>query len=327
LEHTADGAAVLTSLPTPPSTLGELVQAGMRWTLWLVTPDGCRLSRAAVDRVLAGARAADALRAAVPRAWKDEAIGLALDAAAPRPSRAEVEDMIARRLGWRLPGRPEPVPLAALTVQLATQLQLLPLAAQRADLHAAYIREALGVAAAPPALLATFSATLERAWHLRWYNVHKETLWRLALDGVGQLGSCHVRVPPPPCACGAAVDTPRLHAFWDCPVAAALRAALDARLGQPVSRAQLWLLLPPAGVQQPVWDVVALAALSALEVGRRRLRSGHAPVAVPAHAVGDFWGRVRSYVALGQAPDSWSAVSPLHPFIGRSPDGRLVLNQ
>jgi hypothetical protein len=198
--------------------------------------------------------------------------------------------MLARRLGWRLPGRPEPVPLAALTVRLATQLQLLPLEAQQADLHAAYIREALGAVAAPPALLAAFHATLARVWHLRWYNVHKETLWRMALDGVGQLGSCHVRVPPPPCACGAAVGSPRLHAFWDCPVAAALREALHARLGQPVKRAQLWLLHPPAGVQQPVWDVVALAALSALEVGRRRLRSGAAPAAMPAHAVGKLLG-------------------------------------
>ena len=318
---------MLTTLPEPPATLGELVQAGMRWTLWLVRPAGSRLPRAEVDRVLAGARAADALRAAVPRDWKDAAIDMALNTAAPRPSRAEVEAMLARRLGWRLPGRPEPLPLATPTVRLATQLQLLPLEAQRADLHAAYIHEALGVAAALPELLPAFHATLARVWHLRWYNVHKETLWRLAVDGVGQLGSCHVRVPAPPCACGAAVASPRLHAFWDCPVAAALREALQACLGQPVTRAQLWLLLAPAGMQQPVWDVVALAALSALEVGRRRLRSGHVPVAAAAHTVGDFWGRVRSYVALDQAPASWAAVSPVHPFIGRSPAGSLVLNQ
>jgi hypothetical protein len=41
---------------------------------------------------------------------------------------------------------------------------------------------------------------------------------------------------------------------------------------QPVSQAQLWLVQAPSGIQQCVWDVVAMAALAAIEHGRVRLR-------------------------------------------------------
>jgi hypothetical protein len=94
-----------------------------------------------------------------------------------------------------------------------------------------------------------------------------------------------------------------------------------------VSNAELRLLQCPEGMQQPVWDVVALAALSSMEVGCRRLRGGVAPDLMCAQLVGDFWGRLRSFVAMGRAPASWAGVPPSHPFIGRSPDGSLVLNR
>jgi hypothetical protein len=138
------------------------------------------------------------------------------------------------------------------------------------------------------------ASAMARVWHIRWYNSHKETLWRLVVDGVGQLGSSHIpQAPPSACACGLDVrDSPRLHAFGDCSAAAAVLGVLLPVLGT-VSRAELWLLQCPEGLQQPVWDVVALAALSSMEVGRRRLRGGVAPALVHAQLAGDFWGRLR----------------------------------
>ena len=180
----------------------------------------------------------------------------------------------------------------------------------------------------PGPALGAFQATLTRVWRLPWYNshkYHKETLWRLAVDGVGLVGSCHIRQPPPACPCGVVpAATPRMHYFWECAVAAAVVAALAGPLGRSPSRAELWLLQCPPGLQPPVWDVVALSALSAMELGRRRARR-HALAVACAQAVGDFWGRLRCFVALGKVPPSWVEVSPVHPFLGCSADGRLIL--
>jgi hypothetical protein len=330
LEHSPAAAILLRGLPSPPATVAELLTAPTDWLLWLHPRDPAaapRLSQSATHRILDAVTAADELRRVIPAAWADAVIAVRRRLEPPPPSREEVAALLVGRLGWRVPGLREPVPLRALTVRLATQLQLGPLQSERAGLHARYLAEALD-SEASPAQLAAFAATLARVWRLRWYNSHKETLWRLALDGVGQLGSCHVRVAPPPCPCGRPVGAgPRLHAFWECSAAEAVRSALSAVLGAPLSRAQLWLLHCPAGLEQSVWDVVALAALSALEVGRRRLRGGATPAVVHAHVVGDFWGRLRSFVALGKAPASWTSVSPLHPFVGRAADGSLVLNR
>ena len=43
---------------------------------------------------------------------------------------------------------------------------------------------------------------------------------------------------------------------------------LAVRVGAGVSLDQVWLVLAPPGVQQCVWDVVMLAAVSAMEAGR-----------------------------------------------------------
>jgi hypothetical protein len=327
LEHTAPGRLILQFLPSPPHTVRELCQANTRWLGWL--QDAGRHIRGDAEEDICDAVAAcEWLRDQLPDGWKDQVVHAVLHPNPPPPARAAVEAMLVARLGWNVPGVVEPITFRTLTVRLATRLQLQPVAEYRAALHAAYVAEALGGVGDPNGAAQAFRATLSRVWRLRWYNSHKETLWRLAVDGVGQLGSSHIpQAPPSACACGLDVrGSPRLHAFWDCSAAAAVLGVLLPVLGT-VSRAELWLLQCPEEVQQPVWDVVALAALSSMEVGRRRLRGGVAPALVHAQLAGDFWGRLRSFVAMGRAPASWAGVPPSHPFLGRSPDGSLALNR
>jgi hypothetical protein len=52
-----------------------------------------------------------------------------------------------------------------------------------------------------------------------------------------------------------------------------VRAQLQAQLapGVQLQRAHVWLVAAPTGVEQDVWHVVAAAALSAIEKGRRAL--------------------------------------------------------
>jgi hypothetical protein len=63
------------------------------------------------------------------------------------------------------------------------------------------------------------------------------------------------------------------HAFWDCPVAYAVRQQLNQALlpSQSFSEPNIWLVQAPPGAQQPMWDVVAPAALSAMDVGRHTM--------------------------------------------------------
>ena len=101
--------------------------------------------------------------------------------------------------------------------------------------------------------------------------------------------------------------------------------------GVEVSRAQLWLVQAPERLDAAVWDVVCLAALSAMEFGRRRLAVGRGlvgavPVAVAAAgAVADFWGRLSGFVALRVVPRGWGSVPADHPFLGRVSGASLVL--
>ncbi len=134
-----------------------------------------------------------------------------------------------------------------------------------------------------------------------------------------------------------------MHAFWECPVAAAVCAQVSAQLPVPVTRPQLWLVEPPEGVESCVWDVVALAALTAMERGRAHLRAvvrgggagqgtqaaeGQPVVAPPldravARAEAAFWASLEGFAALGQPRGTgWQAVGPEHPFLAVS-EGRL----
>ncbi|GLI70416.1 hypothetical protein VaNZ11_015193 [Volvox africanus] len=211
------------------------------------------------------------------------------------PDRTTVMAMIVRRLGWRLPGDSGIVPLYNLTVSQATQLQGVSTAEERLELLSAFVQEAQGMPTdgpAPPCPvtnLQRFQATLDRLWTaVRWENKNKETLWRLVVDGIPIPGNTHLsRVPIKPCGCGSyGADTdqpcsPRLHHFWECPIAKAVREQIDRHLPLPTSatieggltRQQLWLVQAPPGCEQAPWDVIALAALSSMEYGRHCLRA------------------------------------------------------
>ena len=88
---------------------------------------------------------------------------------------------------------------------------------------------------------------------------------------------------------------------------------------------------PPPGGSRPVWDVVCLAAVAALERGRQLLFArpvaGSAVVGmavcsrVSAAVVSDFWSRLAAFAAWGRPPRGWSSVPVSHPFLSRSPAG------
>ena len=186
-------------------------------------------------------------------------------------------------------------------------------------------------------------AMLRRVWGtVRWENAHKEALWRLAVDGIPLLGNSHMRgAPVRPCGCGgyaagsAGGASPRMHHFWRCEVAQAVVGQLEGTLGTRVTREAVWLAQAPSGVQQCVWDVVVLAGVSAMELGRRfmqaatreRLGPPRGPPmgrAVPGaelrdrairRAVADFWARLHGFARLGRPRKGWQGVGPSHPFL------------
>lgn len=176
-------------------------------------------------------------------------------------------EVLLPRLGWRLERRAQPVTLYNLTVKLATRLQLQPLRQLRHQCRLAFAAEALETtqpAAVPASIIDHVSNLLRELWALQWDNNNKEIFWRLQSDGLPKFNG-H-------CVCGAP-HTNRAHVFWDCAVAQAVVAHIAAQLPQNthLSRQQLWLMLPPPGVHKPVWHVVCLAALSAMDHGHRQL--------------------------------------------------------
>jgi hypothetical protein len=82
----------------------------------------------------------------------------------------------------------------------------------------------------------------------------------------------------------------RQHTFWGCPVAQAVVAAVLSALPAGVQPrflcAHLWLCSPPAPevINVHVWRVVCLAALSAMEYGRRVMWALHLAAAAEAQA-------------------------------------------
>jgi hypothetical protein len=226
---------------------------------------------------------------------------------------------------------------AAISVRTYTSLLTTDIVAHRAELHSAFVGLALStpVRATPPAALAGFRAALAAAWRLRCDNSIKEPLWRLAINCIP--GS---RVQPWHCPCGfrsPRCASSRQHSFWDCPVAVAVRDQLGVAMGGPPSRASLWLLRPvPAGLCSGSWTLVCLAALDAMEFGRRylwaeRCSRGTDSPALPASvvAVGNaaaarFWHDLQDFAAAHAAPPSSWPANPLHPFLYLR-DGRLAV--
>ena len=336
---------------------------GVAWQHWVETelqPPDARSFRQqptlrAIRSLLAdiGADWRAAASAVLERANGNAMAAQAALAAAGEPSEDNLRALIVERMGWRFNGSLT-VPLKCLTVGLATQLQLRPVAEMRIRLHADFALEARhSQPLAPPAqadqtqvrdAAAGVQATLARLWKIKWERENKETLWRLAVDGIPLRGNTHLHgLQPERCGCGGyggpgpQPTSPRAHHFWGCPVAQAVVQQISAHVPSPVSQAHVWLVEAPAGIQQCVWDIVAPAALTAMEKARVGLRaaSNHTtggaagqatatasaqgippPVEVAkARAVLEFWQRIRSFAALGVPRKGWDGVGPDHPIL------------
>ena len=258
----------------------------------------------------------------------------------------------ATTLGWHThdPDRPllpcrHTISVAAVTHHLSASLSL-----ARTEAHTAYIRQAMDPAPTNtdiPQLLHNLRQSLAAVWKLPWETEYKETLWRLAVNGIsgaGGAGICFTH----PCPCGF-VLTPyqrcnnhshmhRLHAFWDCPVAKAVTDQLQSQLHiHHLSRAALWLLQTPAEhINTGVWQVVCNAAVTAMDYGRRRMWSAYIAAGRPAPhprlpavlqaataAVQRFWQILLQFADRQTIPPgpAWLGLGTAHPFLATtSPD-------
>ncbi|KAI3427176.1 hypothetical protein D9Q98_007113 [Chlorella vulgaris] len=268
-----------------------------------------------------------ALLAALPPAWVHAARAAAAELAAGLLQPPALEDALAvllPRLGWAHPALPTPLLLSSFTVRHGTSLLTSPTATRRAAQY--FTPFGLLADAAAPAPAAVVQAVLARLWRVRWENCHKEPFWRLVCDAVPTASRLHMDQP---CQCGGA-PADRRHHFWTCPVA---RGVVDSIAGEltarqllpaPLAAAHIWLAAAPAGVHGGVWDVVSLAAVAAMDHGRRRMYAmSLAPPPLPPlvpvclrSARARFWTLLTDFVALRCAPASWQAhLPPGHPFI------------
>lgn len=183
----------------------------------------------------------------------------------------------------------------------------------------------------PPGSPPEVRAVLRRWWKLKVPNTYKETAWRLALNAFPT--AARMQLHSSACvACGAAVPDVGHH-FWQCSIAVAVRAEVEHQLtaagmapdGGRVACSALWLgCLPHVRVHRFVWDLVCLAALHAMNIGRCAAWSVSG--AVQAAAVVDavaikaaraaFWSALAEFAATALVPD-WARTIALtqQPFL------------
>lgn len=139
-------------------------------------------------------------------------------------------------------------------------------------------------------------------WKLKVPNVYKEAAWRLTLNAFPMAERMDTGTQ---CvACG--VSQPGVcHHFWSCPVAVAVREEVEGQLRAfgmlpadgSLRCAELWMGLKPAPqLHRLVWDLVCLASVHAMNLGRQAawaVRGLEVPVLVADVAVraacADFW--------------------------------------
>jgi len=161
-----------------------------------------------------------------------------------------------------------------------------------------------------------FVAAIPALWAVPLDNRHKEALWRLTVQGIPGAGGHDICLMGP-CPCGWCVDAlacnsleskqllgapaMQAHTFWSCPVARAIVGAISQALppGVQLHRMHVWLVIPPcATILMAVWQVVCMAAIAAMERGRRvlwavHLSHLHAPAAagqVRQQTLEEAWG-------------------------------------
>jgi hypothetical protein len=191
-----------------------------------------------------------------------------------------LEIQLVHRLGWTQWASKQHVCLSRLTVKQATNLQMGTVRAARRQKYSHYVAEALPVRRARTAPgVGCVRQAHRQLWSLRWDNQVKELMWRLPLDGLANAQRMHNDMDT--CLCGAS-QPGRSHHFWQCPVAEAVMHTISANLpatwcSRPatrpaVTKSHLWLMKPPPGPKRMhpgLWRVICLAALNAMDVGRK----------------------------------------------------------
>lgn len=231
------------------------------------------------------------LVAAVPQDWRAAAmtvvVGLAAASLVARQAIclpvtaalvAQARTRVCSDLGWRTRGGVV-VRVASLTVALATQLQTLDSHIAIADRHSAFVDRVQALDQAHPGgpHLPPVTRVLARWWRLKVPNTYKEPAWRLTLNAFPAAERMHAGTASDCVSCGA----PRpgvSHHFWSCSVAVAVRREVEAQLrafnllqaGQSLRCVNVWMGVKPAPqLHGMVWDMVCLAAIHAIDLGRR----------------------------------------------------------
>ena len=237
-------------------------------------------------------------------------------------------------LGWPTallpPNLTRPLTFAALTVAAATRLQHSPTKLAIAKRHADVGRMIAELHDHPPQQLPAITTVLHRWWQLKVSNDYKEAAWKLTLNAFPT--AKRMNNSNPCVACGH--TGPDLqHHFWLCPVAEAVRREIEHQLhafrilpAQHVLHcASIWLAhLPSPRLHRVVWDLVCLAAIYAMEIGRRTSWAVAQKVTVSSlvnviaskAAVAAFWDALADFaVTCKIRPAHRNALLPNHPFI------------
>jgi hypothetical protein len=237
-------------------------------------------------------------------------------------------------LGWKL-GAGRVVSMAGLTVKLATKLQSQPAHDAISVRHSAFslqvsMFDALLPAGPPPGGTPEVCAVLRRWWKLKVPNTYKETAWRLTLNAFPT--AARMRLSSACVACGTAAPDVGHH-FWQCTVAVAVRTEIEQQLvaagmrprGGRVACSAVWLgRLPHVRMHRFVWDLVCLAAIHAMNVGRsaawavsRGVEAAALVDSVAAKAAkAAFWDALADFAATAHVP-TWArqAALTMQPFI------------
>ena len=278
-----------------------------------------------------------ALQGQLPAAWV--AAVTAAAAAAPVAD-VSMETALGANVSWKLGDAA--ITLGSLTVKLATELHPAQSGwrTERATRFSAFAALATQGSGGPPVAAAAGAAEvlvlLGRLWRLKWDNHPREVFWRLSLDGLPTAARMGNRLDMG-CACGFAIPD-RRHCYWDCPIAKAvvhsLCSALSPGVGSPpptLATPNIWLARPPTGIHAGVWDLVCLAAVAAMDSGRRAaVRSMLPPDPQPASAAltlragrgaaARFWDLLADFCGHGSVPARWAQQVPAtHPFIFFTP--------
>jgi hypothetical protein len=231
---------------------------------------------------------------------------------------AATRSALCAELGWRQSSNTDKVVrLQKLTVALATRLQQSPTLTAIAERHTVFTSAAAALEQLPPlVLLPAVPSVLSRWWALKVANSYKESAWRLTLNAFPTAQRMHLNTPCP--ACGF-VAPGFQHLFWTCPVADAVRGEVERQLvacgvfhtPRRLACADIWLArLPSLSLHRIVWDLVCLAAVHAMDVGRRaawavgqRLPSPVLVAQIATRAAcGGFWAALADFAATIKVP-------------------------